>query len=81
VTLTPIIAHQAACEAGILHRDLSPGNIMILDNNEQNISGGMLIDWDLSKALDPPDKPNAAHCVTLLRALRPDVGGLGDFES
>lgn len=54
---------------------------MILDNDEQNISGGMLIDWDLSKALDPPDKPNAARrCTrTVSRAsealyfLTPDV--------
>jgi len=37
---------------------------MILDNDEQNISGGMLIDWDLSKALNPPDKPNAARRCT-----------------
>ncbi|GJJ09173.1 hypothetical protein Clacol_003395 [Clathrus columnatus] len=39
-----IKAHSAAFKAGILHRDISSGNIMIYDN------GGLLIDWDLSKS-------------------------------
>ncbi|GJJ15905.1 hypothetical protein Clacol_010183 [Clathrus columnatus] len=38
-----IKAHSAAFKAGILHRDISSGNIMIYNN------GGLLIDWDLSK--------------------------------
>jgi RIO-like serine/threonine protein kinase len=34
-------AHQ---KAGILHRDFSPGNVIIIDDGT-----GWLIDWDLSK--------------------------------
>lgn len=56
--LTHILAHEAACDAGILHRDISPGNILIFgegergdsdDQHESTIDGGILIDWDLSK--------------------------------
>ena len=61
--LTRITAHQAACKAGILHGDLSPGNIMLVDS-ETNIKDGMLIDWDLSKVIDPQDKPGAVRQFT-----------------
>jgi serine/threonine protein kinase len=56
--LIRIIAHKAAYLAGVLHRDISPGNILIFgkdewgdsnDEREMAIKGGMLIDWDLSK--------------------------------
>ncbi|GJJ15772.1 hypothetical protein Clacol_010050 [Clathrus columnatus] len=43
--LDAIKAHSAAREAGILHRDISSGNIMIHDDQ------GLLIDWDLSKRI------------------------------
>jgi hypothetical protein len=36
-------AHQQAYAAGVLHRDLSVGNIVIVNG------GGLLIDWDLAK--------------------------------
>ncbi|KAI5116676.1 hypothetical protein M0805_003317 [Coniferiporia weirii] len=42
-----IIAHGAAYEAGILHSDISVGNIMISRDGR-----GLLIDWDLAKPLD-----------------------------
>jgi len=35
-----------AYNAGILHRDISPGNIIIHEGS------GLLIDWDLSKPID-----------------------------
>jgi RIO-like serine/threonine protein kinase len=59
--LTRIAAHQAAYRAGILHRDISTSNIMLLDSKTNQ--GGMLIDWDLSKVIDP-DKPDSAHRLT-----------------
>jgi hypothetical protein len=68
--LTRIIAHKAACEAGVLHRDISPGNILIFgkgergdsdDQHELTIEGGMLIDWDLSKVNCENDKDSTTH--------------------
>lgn len=40
------LAHRDAFSAGILHRDISPGNIII-----DRFGKGWLIDWDLSKPL------------------------------
>ncbi|KAI5115959.1 hypothetical protein M0805_002678 [Coniferiporia weirii] len=48
-----IEAHGKAYEAGILHRDISIGNIMITHDGR-----GMLIDWDLAK---PIDKDGVIH--------------------
>ena len=49
--LTHIIAHEQAWKIGILHRDISAGNILIVDNGELNpedmnepIGKGLLID-------------------------------------
>jgi RIO-like serine/threonine protein kinase len=60
--LTCITAHRAACEAGILHRDISASNIMLVDSKTSS-QCGILIDWDLSKAIDP-NKPDAARQFT-----------------
>lgn len=41
------IAHEVAyLRCGILHRDISPSNILISEGND---GGGLLIDWDLCK--------------------------------
>jgi len=40
-------AHKEAYEAGILHRDVSVGNIMITPEGR-----GLLIDWDMCKCID-----------------------------
>ena len=55
--LTHFTAHQAACKAGVLHCNLSPTNIMILDGQEPS---GLLIDWDLSKIIDPLEGSSTA---------------------
>jgi RIO-like serine/threonine protein kinase len=47
--LTHVTAHEQALRAGVLHRDISAGNIMIVDEAKSTIEFGMLIDWDLSK--------------------------------
>ena len=43
------LAHDDAFyDAGVLHRDISVGNIIILQNGT-----GLLVDWDLCKVMDP----------------------------
>jgi serine/threonine protein kinase len=63
--LTRIIAHKETYNIGILHQDISPGNIMIADDDpESNIHDGILIDWDLSEIVKPNDE-NRAPCRTV----------------
>ena len=40
-------AAQQAYKVGILHRDLSAGNIMIVKDKETKEWRGLLIDWDM----------------------------------
>jgi len=49
-----VTAHKLAHDAGVLHCNISAGNIMIVDDDEakSDIKYGMLIDWDLSKMVD-----------------------------
>jgi serine/threonine protein kinase len=66
--LTHVIAYKAACHAGVLHQDISPGNILIFGKDEKDpdnphdsvIEGGILIDWDLSKLIDSNGKQSVA---------------------
>lgn len=67
-------AHEAAHGLHILHRDISPGNILIFGPDEFNesskgeyeskIDGGLLIDWDLSKYFDPKKEQIGPHQYT-----------------
>ena len=45
------LAHEAAHEAGIIHRDISAGNILLWYNPDQGWHG-LLNDWELSKKID-----------------------------
>ena len=58
-------AHKGAYKVGILHHDVSPGNIMFLDS-DANKSSGILIDWDLSKPVAAPETNNGIgpRCMT-----------------
>ena len=71
INLTQLhVAHKAAYKAGILHCDISVGNIMIFDSKEHNINGGMVIDWDLSRVHDPLVECSSAchHTRTVSKA-------------
>jgi serine/threonine protein kinase len=59
------LAHSDAfLHAEVLHRDLSPGNIMIGPNNK-----GLLIDWDLSKPLRRPNISRRATRTVRVKAV------------
>jgi serine/threonine protein kinase len=45
------LGHEDAVKAGVLHRDISIGNILIVNGR------GILIDWDLSKRLKTRSSP------------------------
>jgi len=51
------LAHQAAIVAGILHQDLSPGNIIIISGR------GYLINWDLAKHIKTASRRRITHAV------------------
>ena len=42
------VAHEDTYSQGILHRDISPNNILI--SEDRRFDSGMLINWDLCKA-------------------------------
>jgi hypothetical protein len=59
---------------------------MIVDSETPNIKGGMLIDWDLCKVIDPPGEGSSARqytrtvsqayetCLSLLTYLARELG-------
>ncbi|KAF8498954.1 hypothetical protein F5888DRAFT_1633507 [Russula emetica] len=59
-----LTAYESAHNCGILHRDISPGNILI--TSDKTFEGGLLIDWDLCKDIkSEADGPRrAAHTGT-----------------
>ncbi|KAN0118276.1 Ribonuclease H-like domain containing protein [Russula decolorans] len=58
-----LIAHEAAyTRCGILHRDISPSNILISDN----VDGGLLIDWDLCKNVNSTEHKARRAASTLM---------------
>ncbi|KAF9237996.1 hypothetical protein BU15DRAFT_48132, partial [Melanogaster broomeanus] len=46
-----LYAHEDAFQCSVLHRDISPGNILITDG------GGILINWDLCKHINASSGP------------------------
>lgn len=72
-----IVALGDAYNAGILHRDFSPGNVIILDDGS-----GRLIDWDLSKPVQQKDtgprcQTRTVNISALCHVLIEISGGIG----
>lgn len=42
---------------------------MIVDNEEPNIKGGMLIDWDLCKVIDPRGEGSSGRTVSKVHGI------------
>jgi serine/threonine protein kinase len=62
---TPV-AHKSAYKCGILHRDISPGNVLITSDNK--FEGGLLIDWDLCKDIESQmDRPSCAARIVSIK--------------
>ena len=60
---SPFLAHKCAYwTCGILHRDISPNNILLM--NCPDFDGGLLIDWDLCKKVDPQKLAGGARQFT-----------------
>ncbi|KAI0754495.1 hypothetical protein C8Q80DRAFT_1341464 [Daedaleopsis nitida] len=58
VLLDCLEAHAAAYAAGLIHRDISAGNILIYYNDADGTVEGVLADWELSKKVkDDSDEP------------------------
>ena len=63
------VAHKHAYKCGILHRDISPGNILI--TSDERFEGGLLIDWDLSKDINSEsDKGRRATRTVRMECVR-----------
>ncbi|PPQ90018.1 hypothetical protein CVT25_009658 [Psilocybe cyanescens] len=88
--MSSLLAAQQAYKAGVLHRDISAGNIMIVKDQKTNAWRGVLIDWDMCLLLDQRDKNHKVRTARtgtwafisarLLRSSpsKPVVHSLGD---
>ena len=49
---TVTVAHEQACKAGYIHRDISAGNILLHKSSEGSRWEGLLNDWELAAKYD-----------------------------
>ena len=65
------IAHEDAyTKAQILHRDISIGNILVLESDDEfakdkSLPKGLLTDWELSKSRDELEQQRPSRVVRL----------------
>ncbi|KAI0634524.1 hypothetical protein C8Q77DRAFT_1073085 [Trametes polyzona] len=58
-----LIAHRVAWEAGVLHRDISPGNILLYDDPETKKVQVLLSDWDQARTREQLNRGIATQRV------------------
>jgi serine/threonine protein kinase len=68
------VAHRDAYLQSFLHRDISPGNILITE--DPRFDSGMLIDWDLYKAKDDAEVGVRQNSLTVRGVLPNDTNTL-----
>ena len=62
-------AHKAACDLHIIHRDISPGNVLLVQD-EKGEWKGMLTDWELAKDTERSTTRQLERTVSLARSPR-----------
>ena len=76
-----VVAHWGAYKKGIIHGDISDGNVLILPVEKVGPDGklrvsriGMLADWELSKRVhDDGDTPRQLDCTVCIPRSRVKV--------
>ena len=68
------VAHRDAYLQGFLHRDISPGGVLI--TKDPRFDGGMLIDWDLCQAKDDTEVGVRQNSLTVRGFLPNDTNAL-----
>ena len=69
ILIVMLAAHEQAAKVGVLHRDISGGNILIYPRVAKDASGtnlvvlmnGLLTDWELSNDVKPTGQPRRAR--------------------
>lgn len=68
------VAHRDAYLQGFLHRDISPGNILLTE--DLRFDGATLIDWDLCQAKDDTEVGVRQNSLTVRGFLPNDTNAL-----
>ncbi|KAJ7163075.1 hypothetical protein C8R46DRAFT_334108 [Mycena filopes] len=81
---TAVLHHRIAAQAGVLHRDISDGNVLLQEGPASDASKGFLVDWDYAEFIDkglenfqtwfPERKDEEAKYIAADRSLKDMTG-------